>query len=125
MPDIIRDRTAGVTTSVIAEHYFSSAAARATLLYALSISVIDLFSGPGGLGEGFAGLDGGRAFKIVVSAEMDKAAHKTLRLRAYYRLLKASGQDMKAYYDFCRETATRRGTRKRAGNCGKQRKRRP
>ena len=68
----------------------------------MSIPVIDLFSGPGGLGEGFAGLDGGRVFKIVVSAEMDKAAHKTLRLRAYYRLLKASGQDMKAYYDFCR-----------------------
>ena len=33
-------------------------------------NVIDLFAGPGGLGEGFASLDDGKAFKIIVSAEM-------------------------------------------------------
>jgi len=67
----------------------------------MSIPVIDLFSGPGGLGEGFASLDDGRAFRIIVSAEMDKAAHATLRLRSYYRKLKASGKCVQAYYDFC------------------------
>lgn len=71
----------------------------------MSIPVIDLFSGPGGLGEGFAGLDDGKAFKILVSAEMNPAAHKTLRLRSYFRHLKASDIGMQAYYDFCRGVA--------------------
>lgn len=71
----------------------------------MSIPVIDLFSGPGGLGEGFASLDNGRAFRIIVSAEMDKAAHSTLHLRSYYRLLKASGMGLQVYYDFCNGTA--------------------
>lgn len=67
----------------------------------MSIPVIDLFSGPGGLGEGFASLENGRAFRIVVSAEMDKAAHATLRLRSYYRKLQSSGKGVQAYHDFC------------------------
>lgn len=71
----------------------------------MSIPVIDLFSGPGGLGEGFASLDNGRSFRIIVSAEMDKAAHSTLRLRSYYRLLKATDIGLQAYYDFCNGTA--------------------
>ncbi|WP_461404895.1 DNA cytosine methyltransferase [Falsiruegeria mediterranea] len=52
------------------------------------ISIIDLFSGPGGLGEGFSACrkpDGSKAFKIAVSVEMDTSAHKTLRLRAFLR----------------------------------------
>lgn len=68
----------------------------------MSIPVIDLFSGPGGLGEGFASLDDGQAFRILVSAEMNSAAHQTLRLRSYYRHLKKSGVGMNAYYDYCR-----------------------
>ena len=32
--------------------------------------VVDLFAGPGGLGEGFASYDGGGKFEIVLSAEM-------------------------------------------------------
>lgn len=67
----------------------------------MSIPVIDLFSGPGGLGEGFAGLEDGKAFNILVSAEMDEAAHKTLRLRSFFRHLKADGTHLQAYYDFC------------------------
>lgn len=70
----------------------------------MTIPVIDLFSGPGGLGEGFAGLDDGKAFRILVSAEMSPSAHKTLRLRSYFRLLKSSKLGMKAYYDFCNGT---------------------
>jgi DNA (cytosine-5)-methyltransferase 1 len=52
--------------------------------------VIDLFSGPGGLGEGFAAFDGGSAFEIAVSAEMERSAHTTLILRAFFRLEKSN-----------------------------------
>jgi DNA (cytosine-5)-methyltransferase 1 len=67
----------------------------------MSIPVIDLFSGPGGLGEGFASQDDGQLFRIVVSAEMDRAAHSTLALRSYYRRLRGTDTDLQAYYDFC------------------------
>lgn len=52
------------------------------------VEIIDLFSGPGGLGEGFSSclnLDGSIAYKISVSIEKDKAAHQTLRMRAFLR----------------------------------------
>lgn len=54
------------------------------------IPVIDLFAGPGGLGEGFSSLKdagGNRIFQIIMSVEKDELAHKTLRLRAYFRAL--------------------------------------
>ncbi len=54
----------------------------------LPIPVIDLFAGPGGLGEGFSSLpapDGGRAFRIRLSIEKDPVAHQTLQLRAFFR----------------------------------------
>jgi DNA (cytosine-5)-methyltransferase 1 len=65
--------------------------------------VIDLFSGPGGLGEGFAALNDGSAFEISVSAEMEKSAHTTLTLRAFFRLAKRNGDGkaIKAYYAYC------------------------
>ena len=53
-----------------------------------SVPVIDLFAGPGGLGEGFSSQpagDSGRRFKIALSIEMDEHAHKTLELRAFTR----------------------------------------
>ena len=66
------------------------------------IPIVDLFAGPGGLGEGFSSLNNGNAFKIVVSAEMDSAAHQTLKLRAFYRILKRQGGDaLGDYYNFC------------------------
>lgn len=66
------------------------------------IPVVDLFAGPGGLGEGFSAFDEGRAFRILVSAEMDESAHRTLRLRAFYRLLTREGSTaLKPYYRFC------------------------
>jgi DNA (cytosine-5)-methyltransferase 1 len=69
----------------------------------MAIKVIDLFSGPGGLGEGFASLENGLAFHIGVSAEMDPAAHSTLTLRAFFRLAKKWGdrKALDAYYAFC------------------------
>jgi DNA (cytosine-5)-methyltransferase 1 len=67
------------------------------------MKVIDLFSGPGGLGEGFASLDGGNAFEIGVSAEMESSAHRTLTLRAFFRLAKKTGDKkaIEAYYSYC------------------------
>lgn len=52
-----------------------------------TIPIIDLFAGPGGLGEGFSRLrHGGQpVFKIVVSIEKDLFAHQTLELRAFFR----------------------------------------
>lgn len=65
------------------------------------IQVIDLFAGPGGLGEGFSSATD-EAFKILVSAEKDQFAYQTLRLRAYYRLLLRKAQDkLSLYLDFC------------------------
>ena len=50
------------------------------------IPIIDLFAGPGGLGEGFSQARSSKiTFKIALSIEMDKAAHDTLCLRAFYR----------------------------------------
>jgi DNA (cytosine-5)-methyltransferase 1 len=66
------------------------------------IQIVDLFAGPGGLGEGFASSGDGTRFEIVVSAEMDPVARETLKLRAFYRLLKLKNPDRLCdYYDFC------------------------
>jgi DNA (cytosine-5)-methyltransferase 1 len=66
-----------------------------------AIPIIDLFSGPGGLGEGFASLNRGKVFEILVSAEMDSAAHRTLTLRAYFRRIQGEPKLAKVYYEFC------------------------
>ncbi len=52
-----------------------------------SIPVIDLFAGPGGLGEGFTSFeDGGtKPFKIVLSIEKEPTAYETLKLRSFFR----------------------------------------
>lgn len=66
------------------------------------IPVVDLFAGPGGLGEGFSSLDNGDAFKILISAEMESSAHTTLKLRSFYRILKnRGGNALDSYYRFC------------------------
>src|ERR1017187_118354 len=53
----------------------------------MPIPVIDLFAGPGGLGEGFSALrrDNQPVFRIKLSIEKDPHAHSTLELRAFYR----------------------------------------
>ncbi len=50
-------------------------------------AIIDLFAGPGGLGEGFsqAGREADTPMKIHLSVEMDDHAIQTLRLRAFLR----------------------------------------
>lgn len=71
------------------------------------IPVVDLFAGPGGLGEGFSSINNGKTFSILVSAEMDSAAHNTLKLRAFYRSLKLRGEDaLNSYYSFCNGLTT-------------------
>ena len=70
------------------------------------IQVVDLFAGPGGLGEGFTSSGDGKRFEIVISAEKDPKAWQTLRLRAFYRLLKTHRPDHLAeYYNYCNDPA--------------------
>lgn len=69
--------------------------------YKDQIPIVDLFAGPGGLGEGFSSAVG-HPFQIVVSAEMEASAHATLRLRAFYRILKRKGKKaLRPYFQFC------------------------
>ena len=54
----------------------------------LRYPVIDLFAGPGGLGEGFSELNNGRGnsrFKVVAAIEHDESARQTLTLRHFFR----------------------------------------
>ena len=69
----------------------------------MPFDVIDLFAGPGGLGEGFSALNGGKTFEIAVSAEMEASAHKTLVLRSFFRHARnaADSQPLTAYYRYC------------------------
>ena len=56
--------------------------------YRNKIPIIDLFAGPGGLGEGFMSLksnEGKSIFDIKLSIEKNVNAHKTLALRSFFR----------------------------------------
>lgn len=68
--------------------------------------MVDLFAGPGGLGEGFARFTpvrGGKSpFHIVFSAENSLPAVKTLRLRTFYRLCREAGAIPNSYYEYLR-----------------------
>ncbi|MDE0074845.1 MAG: DNA cytosine methyltransferase [Gammaproteobacteria bacterium] len=66
------------------------------------VPVIDLFSGPGGLAEGFAGYreSGGHPrFRIALSVETEPSAHRTLVLRAFLRKFPSAELPIE-YYDF-------------------------
>lgn len=59
------------------------------------VPIIDVFAGPGGLGEGFSTLKndrGQRTFRIALSVEKDVIACRTLKLRAVRRHLADAGQ---------------------------------
>lgn len=67
--------------------------------------VIDVFAGPGGLGEGFASLMGegdNRRFKDALSIERDENAHRTLLLRHFFRCF-PNGEAPEAYYAYLRD----------------------
>lgn len=72
------------------------------------VSVIDLFAGPGGLGEGFSAfsLGGGfRPFSIELSVEKEASAHKTLELRAFFRQFESGAPD--EYYSYLKGQMSR------------------
>jgi len=66
------------------------------------IRVIDIFAGPGGLGEGFSAFTrcGKSPFQLSCSIEKDSYAHKTLLLRAFARHLNLKGS--RAIFDYYR-----------------------
>lgn len=73
--------------------------------------VIDLFAGPGGLGEGFAIARDHKKrprFRSSVSIEQDSYSHQTLLLRHFFRQF-LDGEAPREYYDFLagKITATR------------------
>lgn len=72
------------------------------------IPIIDLFAGPGGLGEGFSSLldeHRERIFKIKLSIEKDSYAHQTLKLRSFFRQFPV-GEVPEDYYRFVRGEIT-------------------
>jgi DNA (cytosine-5)-methyltransferase 1 len=74
-----------------------------------AIPVVDIFAGPGGLGEGFSSVidsTGNPAFDVRLSVEKDAVAHRTLTLRAMYRRF-SRGRVPDSYYDFIRGNITR------------------
>jgi len=76
----------------------------------LKTPVIDLFAGPGGLGEGFSSeILGERPFRIGVSVEMDSFAHKTLSLRAFFRYFQHRNRSIPdEYYQYLSEKISRK-----------------
>lgn len=68
----------------------------------MSIPVIDVFAGPGGLGEGFSSLkdnEGNSVFHIALSIEMNDRAHQTLLLRTFFRQFRET-EVPEEYYEF-------------------------
>jgi DNA (cytosine-5)-methyltransferase 1 len=68
-----------------------------------TFAIVDLFAGPGGLGEGFASLveDGHSPFRLGISVEKEASAHRTLTLRAFLREYRARhGALPKQFIDF-------------------------
>lgn len=67
------------------------------------IPVIDVFAGPGGLGEGFSSTEGKKLrFRIVLSVEKDSDACETLKIRSAYHLL--APQKKKQYIEWLEGT---------------------
>lgn len=68
------------------------------------IPIIDLFAGPGGLGEGFSSVkdeQGNPFFRIGLSIEKDPVAHRTLTLRAVFRHLHGK-PEVSHYFDYAK-----------------------
>ncbi|MBK8503433.1 MAG: DNA cytosine methyltransferase [Saprospiraceae bacterium] len=71
----------------------------------MAIPVVDIFAGPGGLGEGFSSVirRNKRVFDVKLSIEMDTNAHKTLELRSFYRQFPVDKLPLE-YYNVIMET---------------------
>ena len=68
-------------------------------------AVVDLFAGPGGLGEGFEACKEAAEtprYRTVLSVEKDLHAHRTLRLRSFLR--KFRPRFPSEYYDFLNDS---------------------
>lgn len=63
--------------------------------------IVDIFAGPGGLGEGFSSHKKRRksSFRKLISIERDPCAHRTLLLRHFFRSFE-SGKVPKEYYEY-------------------------
>lgn len=73
------------------------------------IPIIDIFAGPGGLGEGFSAYrikDESVSFEVVLSVEKDVMAHQTLELRAFFREF-PPGEVPPLYYEYLAGRTTR------------------
>ncbi len=74
------------------------------------VLVVDLFAGPGGLGEGISScrhVNGTRPFQIAVSVEKEASAHKTLTTRAFFRKIADNPTSKNDYYSYVRGEITR------------------
>jgi DNA (cytosine-5)-methyltransferase 1 len=70
-----------------------------------TIPVIDIFAGPGGLGEGFSAYQTGSVFSVRLSIEKETYAHRTLELRAFFRNF--AGDAPTEYYSYLSQGLTR------------------
>ncbi|MBN2402763.1 MAG: DNA cytosine methyltransferase [Spirochaetes bacterium] len=74
------------------------------------IPIIDIFAGPGGLGEGFSSFlnpeTNEKEYKIALSIEKDSHAHQTLTLRSFYRQFNTE-EIPSEYYEFLRGDITK------------------
>ncbi|MBC8321255.1 MAG: DNA cytosine methyltransferase [Bacteroidetes bacterium] len=77
-----------------------------------NIPVIDLFAGPGGLGEGFSSIyyRNKRVFDIKLSIEKDENAQSTLELRSFFRQFN-KGKVPDEYYKVLEEPDSEKRTR--------------
>ncbi|ELC3158839.1 DNA cytosine methyltransferase [Vibrio harveyi] len=74
------------------------------------VLVIDLFAGPGGLGEGVSSVthrNGNKPFQIGVSVEREPSAHKTLTTRAFYRKIQEAENGLASYNAYLNGDLTR------------------
>ncbi|MGR3020608.1 DNA cytosine methyltransferase [Vibrio vulnificus] len=74
------------------------------------ILVIDLFAGPGGLGEGVSSCvdeNGNKPFQIGMSVEKEPSAHRTLTTRAFYRKIHELENGLDSYNAYLNGQITR------------------
>ena len=76
----------------------------------MPIPFIDIFAGPGGLGEGFSAFKekGNHPFSPVLSIEMEEKAHETLTLRSFYRQFRHNNMPTPSeYYEYLKGKITK------------------